>query len=471
MDELEKLFNVLSREGYYTKSFEEFQTQYNDPAYRDKIFSVVTRDGLFTNNREDFDAKYSPVVDVTDSEVKKKDEAVSTPQPEQIPDFLEAFGTSVVDEPASTSQEEVTESVTPTEQEEVGSLESSAPNGDLNYDTALSNLENLSVMEKMDMGFLKGQIGLSNEEILSDPANVKKLYDLRPNQTAQPNAFLPSKIKKYTEEEVDEENIVIDDAQILINQNNRDLLKSVGYGNKPPVKFYDEKNGLSKEETYYLRDNNTGEYGYKRAQDIDDDILSAIVDYENSQTPPRQPPEKTLGNGKSIINLVSDYFFPEDEEKKVELTQEDISNPDNTSPIILDELGIDETDFLKWRKQSLRDESGGVYKFLKNITLSQEEEDYMREKRDFDIVQSYLGNSLNELTNDLVKNRASQNLSISKEELIQLKKEENLLQKNFYNRLNSIGEAKNLYPSLLDADATDLLKRKRLYDAVKKEVL
>jgi len=42
--------------------------------------------------------------------VKKKDEPVSTPQPEQIPEFLEAFGTSVVDEPVSTSQEEATES-------------------------------------------------------------------------------------------------------------------------------------------------------------------------------------------------------------------------------------------------------------------------------------------------------------------------------------------------------------------------
>ena len=413
-----------------------------------------------------------------DTEVKKK-----VSQPEQIPEFLEAFGTSVVDEPASTSQEEVTESVTPTEQEEVGSLESSAPNGDVNYDTAVSNLENLSILEKMDMGFLKGQIGLSDEEILSDPANVKKLYDLRPNQTAQPNAFLPSKIKKYTKEEVDEQNIVIDDTQILNNQNNRNLLESVGYGDingmyKPPVKFYDDRDGLSEEETYYIKDKETGEYSYKRAQDIDNDVLSAIVSFENSQFDrqlPRSrstfiknnPPEKTLGDGKSIINLVSDYFFPEDEEKEVELTQEDISNPDNTSPIILDELGIDKTDFLKWRKQSLRDESGGVYKFIKNITLSQEEEDYVREKRDFDTVQSYQANSLNELTNDLIKNRASQNLSISKEELIQLKKEENLLQENFYNRLNSIGEAKKLYPSLLDAEATDLLKRKRLYDAVK----
>ncbi len=61
MEELQKLYDALSREGYYTKSFEEFQEQYADPAYRDKVFGVVTRDGLYTKSREEFDAKYAPV--------------------------------------------------------------------------------------------------------------------------------------------------------------------------------------------------------------------------------------------------------------------------------------------------------------------------------------------------------------------------------------------------------------------------
>ena len=60
MEELEKLYNVLSREGIYTKTFEEFQVQYEDPSYRDKVFDVVSRDGYFTKSREEFDAKYTP---------------------------------------------------------------------------------------------------------------------------------------------------------------------------------------------------------------------------------------------------------------------------------------------------------------------------------------------------------------------------------------------------------------------------
>ena len=77
MDELEKLFNALTRDGYYTKSFEEFQTQYNDPVYRDKVFGVVSRDGLFTKTREEFDLKYVPSGVETEIQegvpVKKKD--------------------------------------------------------------------------------------------------------------------------------------------------------------------------------------------------------------------------------------------------------------------------------------------------------------------------------------------------------------------------------------------------------------
>ena len=55
MEELEKLYEVLTRDGYYTKTFEEFQVQVEDPEYQDKVFQVVTRDGLFTKSKEDFD--------------------------------------------------------------------------------------------------------------------------------------------------------------------------------------------------------------------------------------------------------------------------------------------------------------------------------------------------------------------------------------------------------------------------------
>jgi len=76
MEELQKLFNVLKREGYYTKSFEDFQSKYQDETYRDKVFNVVSRDGFYTKSKEEFLSKFSL------GEVKKKEE--SEPSLEEV---------------------------------------------------------------------------------------------------------------------------------------------------------------------------------------------------------------------------------------------------------------------------------------------------------------------------------------------------------------------------------------------------
>jgi hypothetical protein len=58
MNELQKLYDVLVREGKYTKSFEEFQNQWNDEQYQSKVYEVVHRDGLYTKDRNSFNQKY-----------------------------------------------------------------------------------------------------------------------------------------------------------------------------------------------------------------------------------------------------------------------------------------------------------------------------------------------------------------------------------------------------------------------------
>lgn len=60
MEELQKLYDVLVREGKYTKSFEEFQSKWaQDEAYKNKVYDVVSRDGLYTKDKESFFQKYS----------------------------------------------------------------------------------------------------------------------------------------------------------------------------------------------------------------------------------------------------------------------------------------------------------------------------------------------------------------------------------------------------------------------------
>ena len=62
MEELEKLYKVLSREGYYTKSFDDFKVQYEDSDYRDKVYAVVSRDGIYTKSRGEFESDRKSVV-------------------------------------------------------------------------------------------------------------------------------------------------------------------------------------------------------------------------------------------------------------------------------------------------------------------------------------------------------------------------------------------------------------------------
>ena len=58
MNELQNLYDVLVREGKYTKSFEEFQLQFQDEGYQNKVFDSVSASGLYTKDATSFKSKY-----------------------------------------------------------------------------------------------------------------------------------------------------------------------------------------------------------------------------------------------------------------------------------------------------------------------------------------------------------------------------------------------------------------------------
>ena len=60
MEKLQKLYNVLTSQGLYTKSYDEFEQQYQDESYRQKVFDVVSNQGLYTKSQEEFFNQYSP---------------------------------------------------------------------------------------------------------------------------------------------------------------------------------------------------------------------------------------------------------------------------------------------------------------------------------------------------------------------------------------------------------------------------
>lgn len=72
MNELDKLYKLLVREGYYSKSYDEFINKYkNDSSYQEKVFDVVSRDGFYSKTKEEFLSKYQPQQDT----VKKKEDS------------------------------------------------------------------------------------------------------------------------------------------------------------------------------------------------------------------------------------------------------------------------------------------------------------------------------------------------------------------------------------------------------------
>ena len=112
MEELEKLYEVLTRDGYYTKTFEEFQVQAEDPEYQDKVFQVVTREGLFTKSKEDFVNKYfQKKKDVSEPIVQEQESGSVTEQEQVVPGSVDSSPQPTPTEQTTPPTEEVEEQI------------------------------------------------------------------------------------------------------------------------------------------------------------------------------------------------------------------------------------------------------------------------------------------------------------------------------------------------------------------------
>jgi len=73
-DPTEKLYNVVKSKGYYTKSYEDFKNQYNNPDAIGNLYGVITQKQLYTKSKEDFVNQYFPTL-------KKKESGGVSPTP------------------------------------------------------------------------------------------------------------------------------------------------------------------------------------------------------------------------------------------------------------------------------------------------------------------------------------------------------------------------------------------------------
>jgi hypothetical protein len=101
MDKLKKLYDVLSRDGYYSKSFEEFQKQFQDASYQDKVYEVVSRDKLFTKSKDDFLKQYAvgPAKPIIEPLKKKEEIQPTVQQPLQGMESASEVGSSELPKP------------------------------------------------------------------------------------------------------------------------------------------------------------------------------------------------------------------------------------------------------------------------------------------------------------------------------------------------------------------------------------
>jgi len=59
MDELKKLYNTLVLKGRYNKSFEDFQSEWQNSDYKNTVYDDVSKLKLYTKDRDTFLKKYA----------------------------------------------------------------------------------------------------------------------------------------------------------------------------------------------------------------------------------------------------------------------------------------------------------------------------------------------------------------------------------------------------------------------------
>ena len=107
MEELDNLYNVITREGLFTQSLDIFKNKLNsDPDYKRKVYDVVVAKGLYTKNYDNFNNKYykglSPETKV---EVKEEIEAPDPVINEEVTETSEIQIPLKPEEPTSVDEQ------------------------------------------------------------------------------------------------------------------------------------------------------------------------------------------------------------------------------------------------------------------------------------------------------------------------------------------------------------------------------
>lgn len=257
------------------------------------------------------------------------------------------------------------------------------------------------------------------------------------------------------------------------NKKNREILDSVGYfdvleenKNNDYVSFViDPKTGEMKylspweqseqdtdKRTFFIKDEN-GNTISKKGSELDKKVLEAIITYEKSQLP-----EYVEVSDMGIIN---------NSLKDIELTEEEIEQLGGVDASILAKANITPLDYAKWVKANTRKE-GSVYRFFKTLAASDEGDEFEKEKQQFERIQSYKANLLNDITKELTRLESLENYTDDPAELDKIRKAKTKLQDAFLDTAVEMRNVVDLFPKYKElTKEKDLRDRRRLYLAAK----
>lgn len=192
--------------------------------------------------------------------------------------------------------------------------------------------------------------------------------------------------------------------------------------------------------------NEKGESVIKKSKDLSPELLTAINLYEEAN----KKRNTSVYAGNVDVNTRKD---------------DEVIGSDDVPDEYLSSLGIDKDDYLKWVNKNRRNESV-LYKSVKYLFTSDEGEEYFKEKKQYEKIKSYKASILNDIASDI--SVIDSRIKLSKDQTLKnkLKREREILQKEFLKNANQMNSAINLFPKYKEYTVDkDLERRKNLYYA------
>ena len=260
--------------------------------------------------------------------------------------------------------------------------------------------------------------------------------------------------------------------QLLIGNKNLELLNSVGYleaTQDDPTKdlrTYIEDNPefleglppwtqesmLAKEKQYRVRDKN-GEFVYKKASELPEEVVVAIESYKSKVKDP--------------LLTKTGFGYTNTKRNKIDLTDKELENTGGIDDTIFQTANINKEDFLRWQKENTRKDSAS-YRFFKTLLTSDEGNEYEKQKQQYERVQSYKASLLNDITVDLSRIDSALALATDANEIKDLNRKRKSLEEAFLNTAIEMQGVADLFPKYKQYEVDrDLEARRELYNSVR----